>query len=150
LTRHLGPGTCSWCAASLIAAGDDEPAPYLDSAAHHALLGAACSRCLSRHAASKVAERERDHLREITAAGLRPAAVGRLRNTEQVRRHAAAIRKLEQTPPPMAATGFLWAAGPEPPEVTAALTAAVGRRPPAPAYYRPRPVPWPADARRPQ
>jgi hypothetical protein len=147
LTRALGPGMCSWCAASVMAAGSHEPAPDLDSAAHRALLGSPCTRCQTRHQAAKVADRERAHLDQVVASGLRPQAAARLRTIEQVQRHAAAIQKLQQDPPPVAPTGMLWAAGPEPPEVIAALTAAARRQPPDPAYYRPRPTRWPADAR---
>lgn len=151
LTRNLGPGACSWCAAAVLAAGDQEPAPDLDSAAHRALLGRPCARCQRRHAAGKVADRERSHLAEITAAGLNPAAAARLRSSEEVQRHARAVERLKQAQPAPAPTGIMWPASqPEPPEVTAALTAAVGRRPPTPSYYQPRPIRWPADARRPQ
>jgi hypothetical protein len=140
LTRALGPGTCSWCAAAMIAAGDHEPAPDLDSAAHRALLGTPCRRCLTRHQATQVADREASHLDQVVAAGLRPQAAARLRTSAEVQRHAAAVRKLAQSPRPVAPTGVMWSANqPQPESVTAALTAALGPRPPVPSYYTPYP-----------
>ena len=157
LTRTLGPGACSWCAASLIAAGDHEPAPSLDSAPHRALLGSSCRRCAGRHERTKVAAREASHLDQVVAAGLRPQAAARLRTAEQVQRHAAGIQRLKENPPPPAPTGVLWTGGGEPAEVTRALTAALAaadRRPvpnpppsirhraPDPPWYRRRPIRW--------
>ena len=151
LTRALGPGTCSWCAAAMIAAGGHEPAPSLDSAPHRALLGSPCRRCATRHERAKVAAREADHLDQVVAAGLRPHAAARLRSSAEVKRHAHAIQRLRENPPPPAPTGTLWTGSTQPAEVTRALTAALaaGRRPvpnpppsiahkvPAPSYYVP-------------
>lgn len=158
LTRTLGPGTCSWCAAATIAAGNHEPAPDLGSAAHRALLGNPCRRCLTRYQARKAAAAERAHLGELQASGLYPAAAGRLRTSEEIRRQAAGIQRLRQNPLPPAPTGMLWTGSTQPPEVTAALTAALAatdrrattanpppalrKRVPPPSYWRPNPS-WP-------
>jgi hypothetical protein len=145
LTRSLGPGTCSWCAAAMIAAGGHEPAPSLDSAAHRALLGNPCRSCAGRHERRKVAAREAEHVDQITAAGLKLSAAGRIRSPELARLLAAEIEALRRAEPPgrteppqhaipprrpAAATGLIWA-GEEPPAVTAALQAAAYRRPAA-------------------
>ena len=131
LARTLGGGTCSWCAAAMIAAGDQEPAPDLDSAAQRALLGSPCARCQRHHAAAKVADRERGHVGEVLDAGLNLAAAGRLRSSAEIRRQAEGIRRLREARPAPAPTGVL-STGPEPASVRRAVTAALG--PLAPSY----------------
>jgi hypothetical protein len=123
LTRSLEGGTCSWCAASLIAAGQ-EPRPDPTNPAMQQLLGTPCRRCSVRHEMGKVAQRERSHLEQITAAGLRPAAAARARTPQQVAALAAAVKKTERARPPVAPTGFLWVAGKEPAGLVASARAA--------------------------
>jgi hypothetical protein len=62
LTRRPGPGTCGFCAAQVVAASLQEPAPGLASPALQALLGQPCRRCQAR-------QRTRDHVAAVRAAG---------------------------------------------------------------------------------
>jgi hypothetical protein len=161
LTRDLGPGACSWCAAAQIAGHDLEETP-----ARRAALGSMCANgpdsCRGRRDAAESANAESAHLRELSEAGLSLAAAGRLRTPQAIRRQAEGIRRLREAPPPLVATGMLWAGDKQPVEVSRALTAALAaadRRPapnpppsirhrvPDPPWYKRRPVRWPADAR---
>jgi hypothetical protein len=130
LTRNLEAGTCSWCAAAVIASGQ-EPLPDPAGPALQRLLGTPCRRCRVRHEMGQIVDRERGHLQQITAAGLRPAAASRARTPQQVQALAAAVKKLEKARPPVAPTGVLWAADQgEPTGLTAAARAAARRRRP--------------------
>jgi hypothetical protein len=125
LTRPVPLGGCNWCVARFLSAASlgawGEPT---DDDLHRAFLAGKCARCRVVFAAAAVADRERDHLDQLVAAGFRPVAAGRLRTTDQVAGYAAAIRQLEQASPHRgpAPTGAIWPAGQEPACVTAALT----------------------------
>lgn len=139
------PG-CHWCAVGIqvrlsFSAETEPPRDELMLK----VLGQPCSRCQVRHDMAEAFAAEREHLDEVAAAGLNPAAAGRLRTHEEIRRQAEGIKRLRESPPPRVATGMLWT-GPQPASVRRAVTAALG--PPAPSYYRPKPTHWPADARR--
>jgi hypothetical protein len=115
LTRPVPPGGCSWCTARLLSAtslGAWEPPT--DDDMYRAFLGSKCRRCRLAFEADLVAERERQHLDQVVAAGLTPAAAGRIRSPEQLRAQVAAVRRLEQAGPRSggpAPTGVIWPAG---------------------------------------
>ena len=99
LTRDLGPGVCSWCAATVLAAGGQEPAPSLSSESHQALLGRPCQPCQRRHARAQARAREARHVEEVTAAGLSVAAAGRIRDAGFARQLGAEIERLRAAEP---------------------------------------------------
>jgi hypothetical protein len=115
LTRPVPPDGCSWCTARLLSAtsfGAWEPPT--DDDLYRAFLGSKCRRCRLAFEADLVAERERQHLDQVVAAGLTPAAAGRIRSPEQVRAQVAAVRRVEQAQPTRrgpAPTGVIWPAG---------------------------------------
>jgi hypothetical protein len=112
--RRLGPGTCRWCLAPLIAQVLDQPEPPFDPA-HRRLLGDPCTMC---------ATRMRDRaLAAVTAvtAGL-PAAKS-CRRCGGAHRWAPA-RAVTASARPRAATGVIWPAGRQPPREAGALVAA--------------------------
>ena len=115
LTRPVPPDGCSWCTARLLSAtsfGAWEPPT--DDDLYRAFLGSKCRRCRLAFEAAEVADRERQHTADLVAAGLTPAAVGRIRSPEQVRAQVAAVRRVEQAQPTRrgpAPTGVIWPAG---------------------------------------
>jgi hypothetical protein len=125
LTRRPERGVCPWCIAAVVAAGDQDPAPDPANEAHRALLGRPCRRCTVRFEAEAVAERERQRVDGLVAAGVPPAVAAGSRTPAEAHAKLARIRELERARPPrrLAATGVIWA-GPQPAEVTAALQAA--------------------------
>jgi hypothetical protein len=135
LLRVPGLGMCNWCAARVLHATASPPKPMpTPTPGLSALLGAQCSRCKVAFAAREVADRERDHLDAVTAAGLRPQAAASVRTPEQLARRATAARTTEQARCNPAPTGVLWSADQgEPAGLTAAARAAARRR-------------WPTDA----
>jgi hypothetical protein len=137
MTKAPPPGGCHWCVAHLLAVlsfgdGQEDAYPPHDDEHVLAFLGAPCSRCAARHEARLIADRERDHLAAITAAGLTPAAARRIRSPAQLR-VVADLRRLEQARQPRggpAATGVIWPAGQDAPSaVTAAIEVWARRRP---------------------
>jgi predicted transcriptional regulator len=115
LTRPVPPDGCSWCTARLLSAtsfGAWEPPT--DDDLYRAFLGSKCRRCRLAFEAAEVADRERQHTADLVAAGLTPAAAGRVRSPEQVRAQVAAVRRVEQAQPTRrgpAPTGVIWPAG---------------------------------------
>jgi hypothetical protein len=128
LTKQPPSPGCHWCSVvvqtRLSFGAEREPAP---DELLLKVLGNPCSRCRVRHAMAAAAADQRQHIDQVVAAGLRPQAAGRLRSPAQVRRHAAAVERLRQDPPPMQATGFIWVGGKEPP-------ASIAHKVPPPSY----------------
>jgi hypothetical protein len=132
---------------------DGDPEPPRDPA-HLELLGLPCSACQRLHGIDQARRQVRDEASAATAAGLPPAK----RCTACDGWHRWEPAALTASPAsPRAPTGVMWPAGAgQPPEVTAALTAATRprrrsinaskatgkyrliepRRVPPPPYYR--------------
>lgn len=145
------PG-CHWCSVAVQVAGsfgaETEPAP---DELLLGFLGTPCAKCSQRHANAKSAAANLAQYQELVDEGVPPMVAGAFVNRpDEARARARLIKSLEHAGPP-APTGVMWPANrPQPASVTAALTAAARRRPPASAYYKPKPRPWPPDARRPR
>jgi hypothetical protein len=124
LTRRPGAGVCSWCIVRVLSTTDQQAAHDPSNAAVAALLGKRCATCTARFEAEAVAERERQRVDGLVAAGVPPAVATGSRTPAEAHAKLARIRELERARPPrrLAATGVIWA-GPQPAEVTAALQA---------------------------
>jgi hypothetical protein len=134
LTKNPPSPGCHWCAVAVqvrLSFGAETEPPRDELMLK--VLGQPCSRCRVRHDMAESAAAEREHLAEVAAASLSPAAAGRLRTREQIRRQVEGIKRLRETRPA--------------PPPTRAIAAAGGRRVPDPAYFQRRPIRWPAEAR---
>ena len=136
VTQPVPLGGCSWCLAAFHAAlsfGADAYPPRNELTL--AFLGSPCQKCSARHATSDAVAASLAQYHKLVATGVPPKVAAASRTPEEAWRRMAEIRALEEARPPKA-----------PP--TRPLAVAGRRRVPSPPYYRPRPVPWPADARR--
>jgi hypothetical protein len=137
LGKDLRAGCCHWGAAAMQRSPEPEP-PRTEVLL--ALLGNPCSGCQQRwskaEATAAAAQREREHVAELTAAGFKPAAFGRLRTDEEVAAYKRSLESLTDAKLPPRPTGAIWPAGQEPPGLTAAARSAARMVPP-PSYYRP-------------
>lgn len=137
LTRPVPLGGCSWCLAAFHAAlsfGADAHPPRNELTL--AFLGRPCGRCSARHATSDAVAASLAQYLQLVAAGVPPKVAAASRTPEEAWRRMAEIRAVEEARLPKAS----------PP--TRPLQASGRRKVPAPSYYRPRPVSWPANARR--